>query len=200
MNTTENGSDCSSPFNPTAAKIGLTFAYCMTFVVSLLGNSFIAAIIVYKTQSLRKPINFFILNMAMSDLLYPMFLIPRELTYLFADLWIISGPLEQALCKLGIFLPQVSSAVSIHSLILIAVDRFGAVVFPLRSPLISSKLCPFFILGTWIVTLPLAWPYVFVSKVTKYQGQLFCSKQWEAAIRDSTLLKNYFIAAYVVFL
>ena len=37
---------------------------------------------------------------------------------------------------------------SIQSLVLIAVDRFGAVVFPLRSPLISSKLCPFFILAT----------------------------------------------------
>ena len=198
MNTTWNESDCSSPFNPTAAKIGETFAYCLVFVVSLLGNSFIA-IIVYKTQSLRKPINFFILNMAMSDLLSLMLLFPRELTYQYADLWIISGPLEQALCKLVNFAITVSVAVSIQSLILIAVDRFGAVVLPLRSPLISSKLCPFFILGTWIVTLPLAWPYVFVWKVTKYQGQLICRMRREAAIRDSTLLKNYFIAAHVVF-
>ena len=136
----------------------------------------------------------------MSDLLSVMLLFPRELTYMYADLWLISGPLEQALCKLINFAATVSVAVSIQSLILIAVDRFGAVVLPLRSPLISSKLCPFFILGTWIVTLPLAWLYVFTWKVTKYQGQLFCRKRWEAAIRDSTLLKNYFIASYVVFL
>ena len=195
MNTTWNESGCSSPFNPTAAKIGETFAYCLVFVVSLLGNSFIA-IIVYKTRSLRKPINFFILNMAISDLLSVMLLFPRELTYLFADLWIISGPLEKALCKLVNFAITVSVAVSIQSLILIAVDRFGAVVLPLRSPLISSKR---FILGTWIVTLPLAWPYVFAWKVTKYQGQLICRIRWEAATRDSTLLKNYFIAGYIVF-
>ena len=54
------------------ARIGETFAYCLIFVVSLVGNSFIG-ITVYETQTLRKPINYFIVNMAMSDLLYRRF-------------------------------------------------------------------------------------------------------------------------------
>ena len=70
MNTTYSGSTCFSSMNPSAVKIGETVAYCLILVVSLVGNSFLA-IIVYKTQILRKPINFFIANMAMSDLLYP---------------------------------------------------------------------------------------------------------------------------------
>ena len=74
MNTTVNGSSSSSPFNPTSAKIGKTVAYSLIFAVSLLGNFFIIRILVYKT--LRKPINVFIVNMAMSDLLYPIFLFP----------------------------------------------------------------------------------------------------------------------------
>ena len=45
------------------------------YVVSLVGNTFIG-IVLYKTQTLRKPINYFIANMAMSDLLYPVFVIP----------------------------------------------------------------------------------------------------------------------------
>ena len=199
MNKTWNGSSCSSLFNTTETKIGQTFAYCLTFIVSLLGNSFIV-IIVYKTQSLRKPINFFIVNMAMSDLLSIIFLFPRGLTYLYADLWLISGPLEQALCKLTIFLVHASTGVSAESLVVIAVDRFGAVVFPLRSPLISSKLCPFFILGTWIVALSVFTPYLFAWKVNEYQGQLFCRLRWKAAIRDSSFFKNYVVATYVVFL
>ena len=69
--------------------------------------------------------------MAMSDLLFPIFLFPRNLTGLYVDYqWLISGPLGQALCKLVPFLTSVSGAVSIQSLVLIAVDRFGAVVFP----------------------------------------------------------------------
>ena len=186
MSTTVNGSSCSNPFNSTAAKIGRTFACCLIFVMSLLGNSFIA-IIVYKTRSLRKPINFFIVNMAMSDLLSPIFLI----TYLYAD-WFISSPLGQASCKLASFVVFVSTGVSIQSLLLITMDRFGAVIFPLRSPLISSKLCPFFILGSWIVAISIASPVNFAWKLTEYQGQLFCILP-----RNE---KYYLLAVFVVFL
>ena len=198
MNTTVNGSSCSSLFNPTAAQIGKTFAYCLILVVSLLGNSFIG-IIVYKTQTLRKPINFFIVNMAMSDLLYPIFLFPRKLTYLHADSWLISGPLGQVLCKLARFLPEVSAVVSIQSLVLIAVDRFGAVLFPLRSPLISSKLCPFFILDTWIIAMAVFSPYLVAFKLAVYPGQLHCLARWNEAFGESFSFKNYAISIFVVF-
>ena len=199
MNTTVNGSDCSITFNPTAAKYGKTFAYCLIFVVSLLGNSFIG-IIVYKTHTLRKPINFFIVNMAMSDLLYPIFLFPRELTYLHADSWLISGPLGQTLCKLAYFLPDVSTVVSIQSLVLIAVDRFGAVVFPLRSPLISSKLCLFFILATWIIAMAVHSPYLVAFKLAVYPGKLLCLARWNEAFGESFSVKNYSLTLLVVFL
>ncbi len=80
VNTTTNGTQslgCLS--NSTAKKIGTTFAYCLILAVSLAGNIFIG-IIVYKTKSMRKPINFLIVNMAMSDLLFPIFLIPQLIT------------------------------------------------------------------------------------------------------------------------
>ena len=199
MNTTVNGSlTCSSPFNPTASKIGRTFAYCLILIVSLLGNSFIG-IIVYKTHTLRKPINFFIVNMAMSDLLFAILLFPRELTYLYADSWLISGPLGQALCKLVPFLADASFGVSIQSLVLIAVDRFGAVLFPLRSPLISPKLCPFFILATWIIAMAVFSPYVLAFKLTVYPGQLRCLLQLSEAFGESFSPGNYFLALFVVF-
>ena len=197
MNTTVNGSSCSSPFDYTAAKLGGTFARCLIFVVSLLGNSFIG-IIVYKTQTLRKPINFFIFNMAMSDLLFPIFLIPRNLTYLYTDSWLISGPLGQALCKLWYFLMDVSIGVSIQSLVLIAVDRFGAVVFPFCSPLVSLKMCLFFILGTWIIALSVASPYVFAWKLTEYQGELVCSMRWNEAFGESLSSENFLLGLHVV--
>ena len=199
MNTTVNGSmTCSSLFNPTAAKIGRTFAYCLIFVVSLLGNSFIG-IIVYKTHTLRKPINFFIVNMAMSDLLFPIFLFPWEITYLHAGSWLISGPLGQALCKLASFLSDASFGVSVQSLLLIAVDRFGAVVFPLRSPLISSKLCLFFILATWIMAMVVHSPYLVAFKLVLYPGKLRCLARWNEAFGESFSAKNYQLAMSVAF-
>jgi len=69
MNGTANVSICSKPLNSAEARIGVIFAYCVIFVVSAIGNCSIA-LIVYKIKTMRKPINLFILNMAMSDLLF----------------------------------------------------------------------------------------------------------------------------------
>ena len=85
MNATVNGSRCSSPLDSTAQIIGKTFAYTKLFFVSLTGNSF-NAVIVYRSQTLRKPINFFIVNMAMSDLLFSILIFPWELAQLLREL------------------------------------------------------------------------------------------------------------------
>ena len=87
---------------------------------------------------------------------------------------------------------------SIQSLVLIAVDRFGAVVYPLRSPLISSKLCPFFILVTWIVAMAILSPYLFGFKLFEYQGSgLVCTWDWKEAFGESSSFESYFLSIFV---
>jgi len=201
LNNTMNGTQPSSCYwNPTAVKVGTTFSFCLIFLVSLAGNTVIA-IIVYKTRTMRKPINFLIVNMAMSDLLFPIFMIPRDIQWFYTNSWLIGGSLGEALCKLSYFLPPVSLAVSVQSLVLIAVDRFGAVVYPLRSPLISSRLCSFFILATWIVALAFSSPPLFTLKVVEYSEGFFClNLQWEEAFGEFFSVENYFVSYYVIFI
>ena len=86
-----------------ALKIEHMVALSLILVVSLLGNSLIV-LIVYKTPTLRKPINMLIANMAMSDLLYPIFWVSARLAEGHAGSWLIGGTLGQALCKLNPFL------------------------------------------------------------------------------------------------
>ena len=197
MNTTVNGSSLSTPLKPTAEIIGKTAAFCLLLVISLVRNSSIA-FIVYKTQAMRKPINYFIVNMALSDLLFSIVLLPRLTTGLYVDSWPISGSSGEALCKLSYFLPTISSFVSVQSLILMAVDRFGAVVFPLRSPLISSKLCFFFVLVTWVVAMAINSPYLFAFRLVEYQERLACKRRWKEAFGGSSSEANYFLGRYVV--
>ena len=197
LNTTMNGTQNASCFNPEAKIIGFTVTYSLLFLASLTGNVFIG-IIVYKTKTMRKPINFLIVNMAMSDLLYPIFLFPWMVTAFYLR-WLISGPLGQALCKLMFFLPAASVKVSIQSLVLIAVDRFGAVVFPLRSPLISSKLCFFFILASWIVAMAVQCPDLLAWKLVEYPDGLYCALQWNEFYGESSSYEIYILAVSVVF-
>ena len=84
-----------------------------------------------------KPINRLIPNMAISDLLYPTFLFP---VLLHVGSWLICGTLGQALCKLHVFLAYCFVLVSIQSLVWIAVDRFGALVVSLRSPVVTRRV------------------------------------------------------------
>ena len=102
--------------------------------------------------------------------------------------------------KLVNFLSSVSFAVSTQSLVLIAVDRFGAVVYPLRSPLISSKLCPFFILATWIVAMAINSPGLVVYKLVEYRGGLTCKLHWSEEFGEFLSLKAYYVSSLVMFI
>ncbi|CAH3196019.1 unnamed protein product, partial [Porites evermanni] len=114
--------------------------------------------------------------------------------------FLVGGQLGQALCKLLPFFGEVSFLVSIQNLILIAVDRFGAVVFPLRSPLIRSKLCPFFILATWIVAVAVNSPYLFTAELVEYPEGTSCAIEWEKVFGESSSFASFVLASYSPFI
>ena len=190
----------SSCFSATACKIGETIALSMILAVSLMANSFIV-LIVYKTPTLRKPINYFIANMAMSDLLFSIFWLPTSLSLLHTNQsWLIGGQFGQVLCKLIPYFADFSTIVSIQNLVLITVDRFGAVVFPLRSPLLRSKLCPFFISATWIVAATVCSTTLFAKKFVEYSAvEITCEVRWEEAFGESSSFADYQLACSILF-
>ena len=193
-NTTETVSMivvCNNVINVSGLKIGLTIGYSLIIVLSLAGNSAIG-VIFYKTPSLRKPINYLIINMAMSDLISPFITVPWFLVRFYTspvDHWLIGGPLGQALCKLIVYVQAVSYGVSCQSLVLIAVDRFVSVVFPLRSTVISRKLFPFVITATWIIALAFYSPWLNSAKVVEEKRRSICS-----AMKISDQIKSWQIA------
>lgn len=75
INETQSMSSC---YNPAANIPDKTLACCLLFSLSLAGNTFIE-IIVFKTKTLKKPINLLMVNMAISDMFVPIFLFPRIL-------------------------------------------------------------------------------------------------------------------------
>ena len=197
MNGTQSMSSC---FNPTATRIGETFAYCLLFVVSLAGNILIG-IIVYKEKAMRTPINILIVNMAISDLLYSIINFPALFVRLnTASHWLFSGPFGQTLCRLKYFVNDVSIAVSIQSLVLIAVDRFVAVVFPLRPSLISSKQCRLSILVIWIVAMVVSCPNLTTWKFVENPEGLVCRREWKDKFRESSSIKNDILVTIIVFI
>ena len=198
--TVNGSSGFWSCHNFTAWKIGGSAVLCLIIIISLAANSLIV-LLVCKTPNLKKAINYFIANMALSDLLYPIFWIPWNLSNLHTKgSFLIGGQLGQALCKLVPFFGNVSIVVSIQNLILIAVDRFGAVVFPLRSPLIRSKLCPFFILATWLVAVAVSSPHLFANELVESSERTQCVTAWKKAFGESSSPASFVLAYYILFI
>ena len=136
--------------------------------------------------------------MAVSDLLFPIFLFPWSLVNLYVDSWSVSGPFGLALCKLSWFLPIVSTCVSIQSLVLIAVDRFLAVVVPHSYPLISKKLCCVCILITWTIAMGISSPYLLTLKLETNEGKLKCVVSWEDTFGESSSFADYMLSVIVI--
>ena len=197
MNSTANGSSesssCFTLLNSTAWKIGRTVTYCLFIIVSMAANSFIV-MIVYKKPKLRKPINYFIANMASSDLLFPIFFTPWILSHLHTPSFLIGGGrLGQAFCKLVAFFGEVSIKVSIQNLVIIAVDRFRAVVFPLRPFVSLLHSCHVDSCRTYLFAI------LVRQRARWIPERNWCVTKWKKAFEESSSRTSLLLAYIILF-
>lgn len=148
--------------------------YCLIILVSLLGNSMVVAV-VFKNARMRTTVNYYIVNMAIADLLITLYM-PRVISIaLFGYEWVVSGSAGLVFCKLSILLNQTPMIVSVFTVVSISFDRFNAVLFPLRT-LISARMCKVVILCTWLLALAFRLPTVYaVQLMTGQDGKLYCN-------------------------
>ena len=175
-----------------AVKISQMVVLSIILFFSLVGNTLLI-ITVYKRPELKKTVNYFIVNMAVSDFVFPLTVIPVSLAELSSSSWQwpVGGTAGSILCKLRNFVMAVSLTVSIQSLVWIALDRFVAVVWPMKVHLITSRFRSFAIASTWIVALTVNSPDLYLSELLKDNGRIRCSE-------DKTSL-SFLVIGYVRF-
>ena len=192
--TSLDQNNCSYLFaHSTAERISKLFAYCFILLGSFIGNISII-IIVYRHRYLRKTVNYFIVNMAVSDLLFPLSVIPVEISQLITNSWHwhVSGISGSIFCTSFYFIQNFSLHVSTQSLVWIAVDRFIAVVFPIKVALISTEIRTIAITSTWIFAGVLNIPWLLTSKLVEFDNNTFCV----AIMAGPVFPKQKAIAAY----
>lgn len=161
-------------------KIIKVLCICTIPLISSVGNILII-VVVHKRKELRKTVNFFIANMAASDLIFPLIFMPIIISNEATDSlkWNVRGMAGLILCKLAFFLQHISLAVSAQSILWIGVDRFMAVVFPLKIKMISSRFRVTAIASTWIVAIAISLKYLYTMKL-----MAFDSSEGKACIED----------------
>ena len=121
--------------------------------------------------------------MAVSDLLVPIFAMARaNVEILYGNLrWLIDGVLGEALCKLTAFFQDISTAVSVQTLVAIAVDRFYAVWLPLKAARIKLRV-KYVILLIWLISTLIHAPYLYGFKIGTFSGKTYCFVVWSRSV------------------
>ena len=181
----ENPSQQCTPFTKDdSACVKVIKAMCLSILMSssLLGNSAIIAIVL-RNKHMQTTTNYLIVNMAVSDFMLSAFAVPRELTEIFIGYrrWLINGPAGIAMCKLVYFVQDISTAVSIQSIVVITVDRYAGVVTPFRKPVITSKRLKLVIPVIWILSMGLHSPYFYTARHIQLNNTGICFFTWEPA-------------------
>lgn len=197
--TSKNVSNlCGVPDDPSTEKALKTFAYGVIAFGSLLGNSLVI-LVIFKNRGMRSTINYFIVNMAVSDILFTMFVIPRMISELHTEphRWLVGGVLGSVLCKFDYFIQDVSTAVSILSLVAIAVDRFYGVVFPMKAGLTNGgRLRRVVLAVTWLLGALLYLPYFYAYKLSE---DSFCIYNWDPVLDHGKVKSVYFVILSITF-
>ena len=172
--------NCASSADSSSLKTGKLILLSSILICSLVGNVLIITLVRLR-EELRRTMNSFIVNMAVSDIIIPILLMPFSLRGIATDSsnfqWPIRGKPGLIFCKLNVFLVAVSITVSVQSLLWMSVDRFMAVVMPLKAHLISSRFRAFAITSTWIVALIINSTDLLTTKLVENDGHLYCIRE-----------------------
>ena len=185
--------------DPISIKAIKATCYSVVMLLSLLGNAAVITIVA-KNKHMRTTTNYLIANMAVSDLLLSAFAVPRELTEIFIGFrgWLIDGLAGAVLCKIVYFVQDISTAVSIQSIVVITLDRYIGVVSPFREPIITPKRRKFVITLIWLLSMGLHGIYFYMARLGRVHGISICFFSFEPAFDTMQSLRINFLIISVV--
>ena len=182
----------------TTAKIGFLVSYPFIMFISLVGN-FLIILIVFTHKELMKTTSWLIVNMAVSDFLFSSIAIPVGLAEMAESSWPDHGTAGLVLCKLQGFCTSVSLSVSVQSIFWIAIDRFVAVVYPMKAHSISSRSRSIAIASTWLLAIGVNSVELYSYQVLEVQRKFICMVGLDDSFGTDRIYVIYSVVYTVVF-
>ena len=202
-NGTADDSYVTRPFVvPVYQQVIIITMYSIVIVLAVGGNTTVCYI-VFSARRMRTVMNFFIVSLALSDILMAVLCIP--FTFI-ANLITLSWPFGNTLCPIVTFLQAVTVFMSSFTLVAISIDRYAAIVHPLRQKM-TKRQAIIVISGIWVLSALIPLPTAIKSGVHQYQNDTnaprFCEEIWENVTAQSIynaiiLLAQYFIPLMIL--
>ncbi|XP_060554008.1 galanin receptor type 1-like [Ruditapes philippinarum] len=138
-------SQLRKPWLTETDYIPTVIIYGLAFLVGIVGNSLVIFAIVSDIKQ-RTNTTMFLLSLASSDILFLLVCVPYEISRHFIDHW----KLGAFLCKLSGFIEMLTAVLTVLNLTIISIERYIAIVHPMRSRYICT-------LGNLRRIIPLVW-------------------------------------------
>ncbi|SPP80789.1 allatostatin-A receptor [Drosophila guanche] len=210
MNVT-NGSDVGvtqEPFFTEEDRLAIEgtvrwlvpFFFGIIAVTGFIGNLLVIMVVV-ANKNMRSTTNLLILNLAVSDLLFVIICIPFTATDYVTPHW----PFGNFWCRSTQYLIVVTAFASIYTLVLMSIDRFLAVVHPIRSRMLRTEhITVIAIFTLWTVVLTVSIPVTFAHDVVVDHDDSsnitysLCRFKDNDLLDVSTFQLSFFISTYLL--
>ncbi|CAJ0607442.1 unnamed protein product [Cylicocyclus nassatus] len=185
------GSRCQSK----AIWIPTVITYSIIFIVGAVGN-ICTCLVIVRNKSMHTHTNFYLLSLALSDLLVLFLGLPME-TYAIID-YVYPYEFQEWICKGRAYLIEFTSYASILVICSFTVERWLAICHPLRSqssPKVSRAY--FTVIAMWALSAIAAFPIGVIVKINRLPLPAWAQDQpWTNLISSdgSTLMKTEFCA------
>lgn len=178
-------------------KIMMTTLYSISFLIGFVGNS-LGLYIICRKCGVRAATHLLIANLACSNLLIVFIVMPMSVTFLYNEHRWLSGIAGTITCKLSQYFFLFPIALSILTILVVSIDRFFAVCYPLRGQVFRK---PKIMTATiWICSAAVTSPTLAIFKVMSFsEGEWSCISYFgqdpQLAI---TLSKVYYTLIFVL--
>ncbi|KAK6300756.1 hypothetical protein J4Q44_G00288540 [Coregonus suidteri] len=170
-NWTNPGGGGVGGFQPTIAGVLIPLIYVAVCVIGLVGNTLVIYIVLHyvRTESVT---NIYILNLAIADELFML-----GLPFLAVQNALLSWPFGSLMCRVVMTVDAINQFTSIFCLTVMSIDRYLAVVHPIRSswwrrPHVAKAVNA----TVWAVSFVVVLPVVVFADVLEDDGN--CSIVW----------------------
>lgn len=161
---------------PVGIVVVLAVLYGSISILSITGNSLVILVIA-KDKKMQTVTNIFIANLASADIFLGMFATPFQFHPALHQRW----DFPHILCKLAPFFKVLSVTVSVFTLTIISIDRYVAVIYPLKAGF-SKCYAIVSLLFIWLLGFGSSFPegYFYSVNIEYKDGNPvpFCSPSW----------------------
>ncbi|XP_042200527.1 substance-P receptor-like [Callorhinchus milii] len=195
-----NGTDnvTESKFHQPDWQIALwSIAYSAIVFVAVVGNIVVMWIILAHKR-MRTVTNYFLVNLAFAEASMAAFNTVVNFVSALHNEWYFG----LVYCRFHNFFPITAMFASIYSMTAIALDRYMAIIHPLK-PRLSATATKVVIGVIWTLALALAFPQCYYSITEEMYGKMVCYVQWsprEEEIEPSKTTYHVCVTVLVYFL